>query len=173
VNSRRRFICVGVAATLVTWRSAAAQQMATLKISGEVASELTLTIDDLKKLSQRHIDDLRSIEQDGRREEQARKYVGVLLKDVLDRAKLVETQPRGLRRSVVIATARDGYKAIFSWAELYLSPVGDGALVAYERDGAPLLDDEGPLALVSLKDTRPGPRHVKWLQSIEVRLVAD
>jgi hypothetical protein len=47
------------------------------------------------------------------------------------------------------------------------------ALIVYERDGAPLLDNEGPLALVSLKDTRPGPRHVKWLQSIEVRLVAD
>ena len=43
----------------------------------------------------------------------------------------------------------------------------------YERDGVRLLDNEGPLALVSLKDTRPGPRHVKWLQSIEVRLVAD
>ena len=31
-----------------------------------------------------------------------------------------------LRRSVVIATERDGDKAVFSWAELYLSPIGDG-----------------------------------------------
>ena len=33
--------------------------------------------------------------------------------------------------------------------------------------------DEGRIALVSLKDTRPGPRHVKWLQSIELRTLAD
>lgn len=173
MNSHRRFICVAIAAMLATWRSPAAQQMATLRIGGEVASELTLTMDDIKRLPEKHIDDVRSIEQDGRREEKTRRYVGVLLKDVLDRAKLIETQPRGLRRSVVIATARDGYRAVFSWAELYLSPIGEGALIAYERDGTPLPDSEGPLALISLKDTNPGPRHVKWLQSLEVRLVAD
>lgn len=146
---------------------------ATLKVSGEVEASIMLTIDDLKKLPEKHINDVRSIEQDGRREERTRRYVGVLLRDVLDLAKLVERQPRGLRKSVVIATARNGYKVVFSWAELYLSPIGDGALIVYERDGAPLLDSEGPLALVSLKDTRPGPRHVKWLQSIEVRVLAD
>jgi DMSO/TMAO reductase YedYZ molybdopterin-dependent catalytic subunit len=166
-------VVIGVAAMLVPWRGANAQQTVTLKISGEVAAQLTLTLDDLKKLPERRIDDVWSIAQDGRREEQTRKYAGVLLRDVLDRAKLVEKQPRSLRRSVVIATARDGYTAVFSWAELYLSPIGDGALIVYERDGAPLPDNEGPLALVSLKDTRPGPRHVKWLQSIEVRSVAD
>lgn len=78
-----------------------------------------------------------------------------------------------LRKSVVVITAADGYRAVFSWAERYLSPIGDGALVIYERDGLPLGDDEGPLALVSLKDTRPGPRHVKWLRSIELRVLAD
>lgn len=73
------------------------------------------------------------------------------------------------RKSAVIATASDGYRVVFSWSELYLSPIGDGAVVVYERDGAPLDDSEGRIALVSLKDTRPGPRHVKWLQSVELR----
>jgi hypothetical protein len=41
------------------------------------------------------------------------------------------------------------------------------------RDGLPLPESEGPLALVSLKDTRPGPRHVKWLRSIELRTLAN
>jgi DMSO/TMAO reductase YedYZ molybdopterin-dependent catalytic subunit len=159
---------------LAPWRGAGAQPTATLKVDGEVVdAPVTLTLVDLKKLPERHFDDVRGIEQDSRREEHTRKYVGVLLRDVLDRARLIEKQPRGLRRSVVIATARDGYKAVFSWAELYLSPIGDGVLVVYECDGAPLLENEGPLALVSLKDTRPGPRHVKWLQSLEVRMVAD
>ncbi len=46
-------------------------------------------------------------------------------------------------------------------------------MIVYERDGAALPHSEGPLALVSLKDTRPGPRHVKWLRTLEVRVVAD
>jgi hypothetical protein len=35
------------------------------------------------------------------------------------------------------------------------------------------LAPEAPLALVSLKDTRPGPRHVKWLQSVDLRLLDE
>ena len=86
-------------------------------------------------------------------------------------AKPVDKNRLDLRSSVVIITASDGYRAIFSWSELYLSPIGDGALVVYERDGTNLPPDEGPLALVSLQERhdRPEPRHVKWLQSIELR----
>jgi hypothetical protein len=51
--------------------------------------------------------------------------------------------------------------------------LGDGVLVVYERDGGPLDGTEGRIALVSLKDTRPGPRHVKWLQSIELRTLNE
>ncbi len=54
-----------------------------------------------------------------------------------------------------------------------LSPIGDGVLGVYERDGASLDDNEGRIALVSLKDTRPGPRHVKWLRSIELRALTE
>ena len=92
---------------------------------------------------------------------------------LVDRAQLTEPQRHDLRRSIVVATASDGYKAVFSWAELYLSPIGDGVLVYYEQDGKALDDGEGRIALVSLKDTRPGPRHVKWLQSVEVQRVTS
>jgi hypothetical protein len=57
--------------------------------------------------------------------------------------------------------------------QVHLSPVGDGALVIFERDGTPLPASEGPLALVSLRDTQPGPRHVKWLAKIEIRRIGD
>ena len=33
--------------------------------------------------------------------------------------------------------------------------------------------DEGHIAMVSTKDIKTGPRHVKWLQTLEVRLVND
>jgi len=146
-----------------------------LVVKGNVATEATLSVDDLKRLPVQRFDDVRSVRDGagGTAPETTRRYVGCLLRDVLDRAKPVERNRLDFRRSVVIATASDGYRAVFSWAELYLSPIGDGVLVVYGRDGAPLADDEGRISLVSLKDTKPGPRHVKWLQSIELRVLGD
>jgi DMSO/TMAO reductase YedYZ molybdopterin-dependent catalytic subunit len=154
------------------WAQPAGQVTTTLTVKGNVERELTLSVDDLKGLPVHRIDDVRSVRDSATAitdSEIARRYTGCLLRDVLDRARPVEKRRFDLRKSIVIATASDGYRAVFSWSELYLSPIGDGAMIVYERNGAPLADDEGRVALVSLKDTRPGPRHVKWLQSIELR----
>ena len=72
-----------------------------------------------------------------------------------------------------IASASDGYKVVFSWSELFNSPIGDGVLVMFEKDGNPIGDEEGRLALISTKDIRTGSRHVKWLNDIEVRKVVE
>jgi len=147
-----------------------------LVVKGSVEREITLSIDDLRNLPVQRVDDIRTVTETAGATapvEVTRHYVGCLLRDVLERAKPVEKGRFGFRKSVVVASASDGYRAVFSWAELYLSPIGDGVLVIYERDGAPLADDEGKIALVSLRDTRPGPRHVKWLQSIELRTLND
>jgi DMSO/TMAO reductase YedYZ molybdopterin-dependent catalytic subunit len=147
-----------------------------LTVKGNVERVLALSLDEVKQLPAQRIEDTRVVREQGAAagaQEMTRRYTGCLLRDMLDRAKLTEKNRMDLRKSVVIVTASDGYRAVFSWAELYLSPIGEGVLVVYERDGAALSDAEGPLALVSLKDTRPGPRHVKWLRTIEVRALTD
>ena len=73
----------------------------------------------------------------------------------------------------MVATATDGYVAVFSWAELFNTSIGAGVLIAFERDGQPLRDGEGNIALVSLADERPGIRHVKWLSRIEVKRLPE
>jgi len=154
----------------------AGQVTPALTVKGSVEHEITLSLDELKALPVQRIDDTRSVRDASGASapaETERHYAGCLLRDVLDRAHPVEKRRMAFRRSVVIATASDGYRVAFSWAELYLSPIGDGVLVVYERDGKPLADDEGRIALVSLKDTRPGPRHVKWLQSVELRTLDE
>lgn len=45
-------------------------------------------------------------------------------------------------------------------------------LVIHERDGKPLDDREGRIALVSGKDIRGGPRNVHWLNRVDVRILA-
>lgn len=98
---------------------------------------------------------------------------GVRLKAFLAKASLVVTDHNTARKTVVIATARDGYAVVFSWSELFNSPAGDNVLVLFERDDKALPDAEGPLALISGTDTNTGARHVKWLERIEVKQIVE
>lgn len=95
----------------------------------------------------------------------------MLLRDLIVTAKPVEAGRFDLRQSIVVARATDGYVALFTWAELFNSPIGDGVLVATALDGSPIGEGEGRLALVSARDTKSGPRHVRWLQSVELRKI--
>jgi len=128
-----------------------------LRVTGEVERQLVLSPEKLRAM--------KFVE--------AGAYAGVRLADLLDEARIRSDAPRALRRTYVVAVATDGYQAVFSWGELYNTPVGRSVIVAIERDGKPLLDGEGQFALVSLADERPGPRHVKWLRQIDVRRIPE
>jgi DMSO/TMAO reductase YedYZ molybdopterin-dependent catalytic subunit len=98
---------------------------------------------------------------------------GVRLRAVLERAGLAERDRLDWRKTVVLATASDGYRAVFAWPELVNTEAGAQVLVVYERDSQPLGAGEGPIALLAAADLRAGPRHVKWLARIEVRILRD
>jgi DMSO/TMAO reductase YedYZ molybdopterin-dependent catalytic subunit len=98
---------------------------------------------------------------------------GVRLRAAINRAGLAERDRLDWRKAVVIAIASDGYRAVFSWPELTNTDGGAQVLLLYERDGAPLAADEGPFALLAAADQRAGPRHVKWLASLEVHILRD
>ena len=73
----------------------------------------------------------------------------------------------------IIATASDGYKAVFSWNELFNSANGQGVIIIYQRDGLPLDEKAGQIALISTRDLATGPRFVKWIKEINVLKVTD
>ena len=132
-----------------------------LRVTGEVQKPLEISVEGLRGLAKAR----------GRAE--AGGYAGVRLVDLLEEADIRRDAPRALRRTYIVATATDGYQAVFSWGELFNTAIGPKVLVAIERDGQPLRDGEGRFALVSLADEKPGPRHVKWLSRLEVRRVPE
>ena len=68
--------------------------------------------------------------------------------------------------SYVVFSASDGYRAVFSLAEL--DPELTGSQVIADRvDGKPLLADNGPLRIVAPKDLA-GARSIRMLEKIEV-----
>ena len=96
-------------------------------------------------------------------------FGGVLLRDVLLKSGLAFAADRSARTMVVEAVATDGYRAVFSWGELFNGAAGDQVLVITTQDGQRLDTAAGPLALRSLGDLRPGPRHVRNLCAVIVR----
>ncbi len=98
----------------------------------------------------------------------AKSYRGVLLRDLLTRAHLRVTEKHETNRAYIVARAADGYVALFSWHEIFNTEVGDHVLVYYERDGLPLTEDSGLIALISDSDQLNCARHVKWLSSVKV-----
>ena len=101
--------------------------------------------------------------------EQTIVYAGVPLGRVVAAAASDDRQGRDQRGWVYEAVATDGYRAIFSWGELFNTDAAEQVLVITAQDGQPLTAAEGPLALRALGDRRPGPRHVRNLCAIVAR----
>ena len=142
-----------------------------LSVSGAVKQTLQLSVADLKRFPAHEVKDLSMTCLSGADMGKTGKLRGALLRDIFNKAQLDAPGHNDVKRMVIIATASDGYTVVFSWAEVFNNAIGDGMVVYYEKDGQPLGNDEGRIAMVSTSDTKTGPRHVKWLKSLEIRKV--
>jgi hypothetical protein len=70
------------------------------------------------------------------------------------------------KRMAIVAEGRGGYRALYSWGEVFNSPLGRGIVVAYAQDGTPLPDDKGSFVMFSRHDVATGPRYVQGLRRI-------
>lgn len=140
-----------------------------VKVTGDVVNQLTLTVDSLKKMDVKELNDMKIICQSGITKDDIKTTKGVLLTDILEKAKIAQQEHKN-RNFYIVARASDDYKATFSWAELFNNPTGEKVYVLFEQNGKPL-KEKGEMILVSMTDTKTGPRHVKWLKSIEVTRV--
>jgi hypothetical protein len=97
-------------------------------------------------------------------------YTGVLLKDVLNQTKVKIDSKKEMNEMYVIVEASDGYKALFSYHEIFTSPLGKHIVLYYKKGDKLLGKEEGDFALMSLDDTQPSGRHVKWVNKITVKI---
>lgn len=70
-------------------------------------------------------------------------------------------------RDIVVATAADGFVAVFTCAELMPEMGPTRAFVVWSRDGEPLPTDEGPLRLVVATDQK-GSRSARQIVDLRV-----
>lgn len=136
---------------------------AVLRIGGDVATPLTLTAADLKKLPRKTLKVLNP------HEKKNEVYEGVPLEELLRRAGVPQgSNMRGAAMaSYVVAEATDGYRVVFSLSELDPGIVESEVIVADTLDGVPLGAKEGPFKIVAPHEKRPA-RWVRMLKSLTV-----
>jgi DMSO/TMAO reductase YedYZ molybdopterin-dependent catalytic subunit len=134
-----------------------------LLVTGEVKSELKLTLAEVEGMTNSTVT---VTEREGGNS----KYEGVLFHEILRRAGVPLGE--GLRgdalRLCVLVKATDGYKAVFSLAELDAGQSEKKVLLAFRHDGKELDAEAGPLRLV-IPDEK---RHSRWVRRvIEVEVI--
>ena len=144
-----------------------------LTITGAVEHPLDLGVDDLRKLPAAETKEIALESQSPAKAGKVEVFKGVLLRTLLEKAKVTAPGRHDLKKTIFVARASDDYAVVFTWSEVFNTDVGEGVLVVFEKDGKPLAEDEGRIALVSAKDIHRGARHVRWLKAIEVRKVVD
>ena len=142
-----------------------------LTIGGRIPKAITLLPDAMDGFTVRVLPDIALRGRTGEFQRILKGYSGLRMTELLDKAQLSKVEHNELKKTVIVATATDGYKAIFSWSELFNTSVGEGVYVLVAKDGQPLDDSEGRFALLSTQDIHTGPRHVRWLKDIQAQLL--
>jgi cytochrome c551/c552 len=144
-----------------------------LSVTGAVEHPLDLSLEELRTLPASDVKEIALDSQSPAKAGKIEVFRGVLLRTLLEKAKVAAPGRHDLKKTVFVAKASDDYAVVFTWSEIFNTEVGDGVLVVFEKDGKPLAEDEGRIALISAKDIHRGARHVRWLKAIEVRKAAD
>ena len=137
-----------------------------VKVSGEVENVLELTVDSLLKMNVKHIDSYMTVCQTGATDSVNKTFEGVLLKDILVKAKLKQLNHKD-RAFYIVANASDNYKAVFSWGEIFNNVTGENVYVVF-KENREMIKEKGEMKLIITNDIKSGPRHVYWLTSIDV-----
>ena len=137
--------------------------VASLKISGAVGTPLTLTLEDLKKMPRK------TLTVNNPHDKKTEVYEGVLVEELLRRAGVPQGEHlRGQSLAAyVVFKAEDGYRVVFSIAELDSGIVDSEVMVADTMDGGAIVGKVGPLRLVAPHEKRPA-RWVRMLKEITV-----
>lgn len=139
-----------------------------ITVSGQVEQDVKISIADLQKLPAIEIGSLDISNHAGEKRGTASDMKGVLVKDVLKEVKFKADTPRQLSEFYLTFVASDGYKAVFSWNELWNSPTGDHVFIITEKAGKKLEEMSDRILLVTMTDFKTGRRHIKALSRIVV-----
>jgi DMSO/TMAO reductase YedYZ molybdopterin-dependent catalytic subunit len=140
----------------------AQSQQASVKITGEVTTPLTINDADLQKFKQTTV-----VRKD--RDGKDHTYSGALLSDLLQKAGVTmgpELKGENLTKYLLV-DASDGYQVTFALAELDKSYTDRMIILANQVDGKPLPPADGPFRIIVQGEKKPA-RCIKQVTGFKI-----
>ncbi|NSL85978.1 molybdopterin-dependent oxidoreductase [Chitinophaga sp. Mgbs1] len=158
-------LCAATRATATPWQPYGLPADS-VTISGQVTHPLTLSQEHLRRFNAVTGKDLKIVGVKGDIKKTLHSWKGVLLTTLLDSAG-IRLAPKERGRCYIVVRGTDNYTTLYSWNDLFNNPTGSHVVLLYEENGQPITTD-GPFVMVCTTDKITGPRHVKWVNRIEV-----
>lgn len=140
-------------------------------ISGKVNKAVTITMDSLKQYPLKEMGNLKVTSHLGDFKHEDEHLKGVLLKDVFSHIVFSVSSPKLLSQLYFTCLGADGYKVVYSWNELYNTPVGDQVFILMEKNGVKAAQLPENIQMASMLDFKTGRRYLHNLSKIEVKQV--
>ena len=140
-----------------------------IQIFGLVDSSFSISFETIAKQKPVKIGNFKVTNHLGEFKKEYKRLKGVPLLPILGKVKIHTKSPKELSEYYFVFLASDGYTVVFSWNEIFNTPIGQSLYIATEADGKPLSDSPERVLMIAAKDFRTGRRHIKGLSSIEVR----
>jgi hypothetical protein len=137
-------------------------------VNGRVKTPKTFLFTDLEKMGIHHLGDIVITNHQGDVKGTAKELSGVLLKEVLSTLEIDAENPKVLSEYYFVCYASDGYKVVYSWNELFNTPVGNSVYIVTAKDHKSMKDLNENILMISSHDTQTGRRYVKNLETIRV-----
>jgi molybdate transport system substrate-binding protein len=136
-------------------------------VDGQVLNPITVTVDDLRNNYSSQTVDVTFLSGE---DEVSTSFTGVPLWQVISSAQPnLNADVRNDRISTfIVVTSTDNYQAVIAWGEIDPEFGNQPILVAYEENGEPIADAQGPIRLVVPGDGRGG-RYVSGVVNISLR----
>lgn len=140
-----------------------------ISVQGDISKPVTFTDEDLKKYPVHEVKSIDILNHKMEFKKTLKNLKGVLLKDVLSQISFNVPTPKELSTFYLVCTAEDGYKAVFSWNELFNTEAGDHVMLMTSENGSPTSGTKEGITLITPGDRATGRRYVKNLSEIVIK----
>ncbi|WP_457288709.1 molybdopterin-binding protein [Pedobacter sp. UYP24] len=145
-----------------------AQESKQFVIDGKVKKPLTINLASLNNYKSISIDSMTVYNHLMQRKGSIKKVKGILLKDILNGVEIISESPKKLNEYYIVCKANDDYKVVYSWNEIFNTPMGDLVMILTSYETDPEKTQGGNIAMISPTDRATGRRFMKGLSSITI-----
>lgn len=142
-----------------------------LKIIGFVENPKEITYQEIEKGKIVDLGNFKITNHAGEFRKEYKNVKGVALIDFLKESKITASSPKVLSEYFIVFKASDGYSVVASWNEVFNTEIGNSFYIVVEADGKSLKNGSESILMIATKDFKTGRRHVKGLQTIEIKKI--